>query len=57
VLRNFADTRKAAAMLGWSAEVSLPEGLQRTVRWAALTAKNCRRFLRAFDFFRIVITL
>jgi UDP-glucose 4-epimerase len=40
VLRNFADTRKAAAMLDWSAEVSLPEGLRRTVRWAAQTAKE-----------------
>jgi UDP-glucose 4-epimerase len=40
VLRNFADTRKAAAMLDWSAEVSLPEGLRRTVRWAAGTAKE-----------------
>ena len=39
VLRNFADARKAAAMLGWSAEVSLAEGLRRTVRWAAQTAK------------------
>jgi UDP-glucose 4-epimerase len=40
VLRNFADTRKAAALLGWSAEVSLPEGLRRTVRWAAERAKE-----------------
>ena len=40
VLRNFADTRKAAALLGWSAEVSLPEGLRRTVGWAAQAAKE-----------------
>jgi UDP-glucose 4-epimerase len=40
VLRNFADTRKAAVLLGWSAEVSLPEGLRRTVRWAAQAAKD-----------------
>jgi UDP-glucose 4-epimerase len=39
VFRNFADTRKAAALLGWSAEVSLPEGLRRTVRWAAQAKK------------------
>src|SRR5262249_32086252 len=35
VLRNFADTRKAAARLDWTAQVSLSEGLRRTVRWAA----------------------
>jgi len=40
VLRNFADTRKAAARLDWSAEVSLSEGLRRTVRWAAQAAKE-----------------
>lgn len=40
VLRNFADTRKAAALLGWSPEVSLPDGLRRTVLWAAQTAKE-----------------
>lgn len=33
VLRNFSDTRKAHARLGWSAQVSLDEGLDRTVRW------------------------
>jgi UDP-glucose 4-epimerase len=32
--RNYADTRKAHAMLGWRPEVSLPEGLRRTVHWA-----------------------
>lgn len=32
--RNYADTRKAHAMLGWKPEVSLPEGLRRTVHWA-----------------------
>jgi UDP-glucose 4-epimerase len=40
VLRNFADTRKAAHLLGWSARVSLSEGLRRTVRWAAQVAKE-----------------
>jgi nucleoside-diphosphate-sugar epimerase len=40
VLRNFADTRKAAAMLDWSAQVSLPEGVRRTVRCAAQAGKE-----------------
>lgn len=33
VRRNYADTSKAARMLGWRAGVSLPEGLRRTVAW------------------------
>jgi UDP-glucose 4-epimerase len=33
VRRNYADTSKAARMLGWQAAVSLPEGLRRTVAW------------------------
>ena len=33
VRRNFADTSKAARMLGWRAEVDLDEGLRRTVEW------------------------
>jgi UDP-glucose 4-epimerase len=33
VRRNFADTSKAKRMLGWKAEVSLDEGLRRTVEW------------------------
>ncbi|MDQ4129347.1 MAG: GDP-mannose 4,6-dehydratase [Actinomycetota bacterium] len=33
VRRNFADTSKAARMLGWRAEVTLDEGLRRTVGW------------------------
>ena len=33
VMRNYADVSKAATMLGWRAEVSLPEGLRRTVEW------------------------
>jgi UDP-glucose 4-epimerase len=40
VARNFADTRKAAARLGWAAEVSLHEGLRRTVRWAVQEHKT-----------------
>ncbi len=32
--RNYADTAKAKAMLGWEAKIALPEGLRRTVRWA-----------------------
>ncbi|MDP9411957.1 MAG: GDP-mannose 4,6-dehydratase, partial [Actinomycetota bacterium] len=33
VRRNFADTSKAKRMLGWQAEVTLDEGLRRTVEW------------------------
>ena len=33
VKRNFSDTSKARRMLGWSAQVGLEEGLDRTVRW------------------------
>ena len=33
VQRNFADTSKAARMLGWKAEVGLDEGLRNTVEW------------------------
>jgi UDP-glucose 4-epimerase len=33
VQRNFADASKAAALLGWQAEVPLEEGLGRVVRW------------------------
>lgn len=35
VRRNYADTSKAARLLGWKADVSLPEGLKRTVAWFA----------------------
>jgi UDP-glucose 4-epimerase len=33
VRRNYSDTSKARARLGWNATVSLDEGLDRTVRW------------------------
>jgi UDP-glucose 4-epimerase len=33
VRRNFSDTSKARALLGWQAQVDLQEGLTRTVRW------------------------
>jgi UDP-glucose 4-epimerase len=33
VRRNFADTSKAAALLGWRAEVPLEQGLARVVEW------------------------
>jgi UDP-glucose 4-epimerase len=33
VRRNFSDTSKARARLGWQANVRLPEGLARTVAW------------------------
>jgi UDP-glucose 4-epimerase len=35
VRRNFADTSKAAALLGWRAEVPLEQGLAHVVRWFA----------------------
>jgi UDP-glucose 4-epimerase len=31
--RNYSDTSKARRILGWNAQVSLDEGLDRTVRW------------------------
>lgn len=33
VQRNYSDTSKAATLLGWHAEVALPDGLRRTVDW------------------------
>ncbi len=33
VVRNFSDTRKAHERLGWQAQVSLEDGLRRTVRY------------------------
>ena len=33
VTRNFSDTSKAKIRLGWSADISLEEGLRRTVEW------------------------
>ena len=33
VMRNFSDTSKAAEILDWQAEIDLPTGLGRTVRW------------------------
>ena len=33
VMRNFSDTSKAARNLDWTAEIDLPTGLGRTVRW------------------------
>ena len=33
VLRNFSDTSKADKYLDWRAEIDLPTGLGRTVRW------------------------
>ena len=43
VARNFADTSKARRLLGWSAAVSLDEGLRQTVRWA-LAERKAGRF-------------
>ena len=33
VKRNFSDTSKAKAMMGWSAETFLADGLEKTLRW------------------------
>ncbi|MDX5893193.1 NAD-dependent epimerase/dehydratase family protein [Rubrobacter radiotolerans] len=33
VRRNYSDTSKARELLGWTPEVTLPEGLDRTVEW------------------------
>lgn len=33
VLRNYSNTEKAERILGWKAEVSLEEGLRRTISW------------------------
>lgn len=33
VMRNYSDTRKALEKLGWASQVSLEEGLQRTLEW------------------------
>jgi len=33
VQRNYSDTSKAEAMLGWKAKMDLPNGLKRTVDW------------------------
>ena len=33
VARNFSDTSKAKRKLNWQAEVALPDGLRRTVRF------------------------
>jgi UDP-glucose 4-epimerase len=35
VMRNFSDTTKARARLGWTASVTLDDGLERTVAWFA----------------------
>jgi UDP-glucose 4-epimerase len=39
IRRNFADASKAAALLGWRAEVPLEEGLERVVAWFARHAE------------------
>jgi nucleoside-diphosphate-sugar epimerase len=38
VERNFAIARRAGEVLGWRAEVSLEEGIARTVAWFRETA-------------------
>lgn len=40
VRRNFADSSKAAARLGWRAEVSLEQGIARVVEWFARNARD-----------------
>ncbi|QIN77676.1 NAD-dependent epimerase/dehydratase family protein [Rubrobacter marinus] len=39
VMRNYSDTSKARRVLGWRAEVGLDEGLRRTVRYFARSAR------------------
>ena len=43
VQRNYADTSKAARMLGWRAEVGLEEGIRRTVSWFTETGSDGSR--------------
>ena len=38
VLRNYSDTSKAQALLGWKANVSLEDGLRRTIRYFVVNA-------------------
>lgn len=40
VMRNYSDTSKAERMLGWRHEITLPEGLRRTVEWFAKEAET-----------------
>jgi UDP-glucose 4-epimerase len=40
VRRNYSDTRKARARLGWSAQVPLDEGLERVVTWFVSGQQN-----------------
>jgi dTDP-glucose 4,6-dehydratase len=41
VLRLWADNRKAAELIGWRPQVSLDEGLARTVEWIS---RNLNRY-------------
>lgn len=40
VKRNFSDTSKAASMLGWRPEISLYDGLERTIKWFIKTQEQ-----------------
>lgn len=42
VMRNYSDTSKARRMLGWQSEVTLDEGLRRTVEWFIGEGANLR---------------
>ena len=33
VMRNYSDTSKAARMLGWTTEMEVPDGIERTLDW------------------------
>jgi UDP-glucose 4-epimerase len=33
VMRNYSDTSKAARMLGWTTEMGVPDGIERTLDW------------------------
>jgi UDP-glucose 4-epimerase len=43
VMRNYSDTTKARARLGWTPRVSLDEGLDRTVTWFLQTRRRTSR--------------
>jgi UDP-glucose 4-epimerase len=41
IKRNFADTRKAARLLGWMVETELEEGIEKTIEYFLSTGLNC----------------